>query len=158
MFGVGHCVFAQCQMQGSGRLIEDYNQPQFLCPVDLHKLAYSLSVNLPNDNSLLRGQRAVIDLTKRYQQMLEIFEKLDAKKEIAWLKRRLNNDDDNDDNNNNNCKQQTSLKRKFQSPLNDKTNNNDNDNDIYVPIIDKMSDRAKRALKRRILKSYEKPK
>ncbi|KAL4782680.1 hypothetical protein BJX76DRAFT_368970, partial [Aspergillus varians] len=37
-FGIGHCVYYACLMQGSASLSEDTRQPPYLCPVDLAKL------------------------------------------------------------------------------------------------------------------------
>ena len=33
LLGVGHCIHYACCMQGSGHLLEDFEQPSFLCPV-----------------------------------------------------------------------------------------------------------------------------
>ncbi|KAL2796226.1 hypothetical protein BJX66DRAFT_300276 [Aspergillus keveii] len=40
-FGIGHCAYYACLMQGSASLIEDMRQPPYLCPVDLAKLLAS---------------------------------------------------------------------------------------------------------------------
>ncbi|KAI9790115.1 MAG: hypothetical protein M1835_001210 [Candelina submexicana] len=37
-FGIAHCVYYACVMQGSASLTEDARQPPYLCPVDLAKL------------------------------------------------------------------------------------------------------------------------
>ena len=37
-FGIDHCVYYACVMQGSSSLAEDGRQPPYLCPVDLAKL------------------------------------------------------------------------------------------------------------------------
>jgi len=37
-FGIDHCVYYACSMQGSGSLAEDARQPPYLCPVDLAKV------------------------------------------------------------------------------------------------------------------------
>jgi len=37
-FGIDHCVYYACAMQGSSSLAEDGRQPPYLCPVDLAKL------------------------------------------------------------------------------------------------------------------------
>jgi len=37
-FGIEHCVYYACVMQGSSSLSEDARQPPYLCPVDLAKL------------------------------------------------------------------------------------------------------------------------
>ncbi|KAL2829881.1 hypothetical protein BJY01DRAFT_227660 [Aspergillus pseudoustus] len=40
-FGIGHCAYYACLMQGSASLAEDMRQPPYLCPVDLAKLLAS---------------------------------------------------------------------------------------------------------------------
>ena len=37
-FGLDHCVYYACVMQGSASLLEDARQPPYLCPIDLAKL------------------------------------------------------------------------------------------------------------------------
>jgi archaemetzincin len=37
-FGMDHCVYYACGMQGSASIIEDARQPPYLCPVDLAKV------------------------------------------------------------------------------------------------------------------------
>ncbi|KAF2233784.1 hypothetical protein EV356DRAFT_559827 [Viridothelium virens] len=40
-FGMDHCVYYACNMQGTASLIEDGRQPPYLCPVDSAKLLYA---------------------------------------------------------------------------------------------------------------------
>ncbi|KAJ0423525.1 hypothetical protein BJY00DRAFT_321662 [Aspergillus carlsbadensis] len=40
-FGIGHCAYYACLMQGSASLTEDMRQPPYLCPVDLAKVLAS---------------------------------------------------------------------------------------------------------------------
>ncbi|KAG6820625.1 hypothetical protein H0H93_014228 [Arthromyces matolae] len=40
-FGMEHCVYYACSMQGSSSLAEDARQPPYLCPVDLAKLLHA---------------------------------------------------------------------------------------------------------------------
>ncbi len=40
-FGIDHCMYYACVMQGSSSLIEDARQPPYLCPVDLAKLLHA---------------------------------------------------------------------------------------------------------------------
>ncbi|KAI9716460.1 MAG: hypothetical protein M1812_005355 [Candelaria pacifica] len=54
-FGIAHCVYYACAMQGSSSLVEDARQPPYLCPVDLAKL--------------LRATGA--DAKERYQALLD---------------------------------------------------------------------------------------
>lgn len=44
-FGVDHCVYYACAMQGSASIIEDARQPPYLCPVDLAKILRSTGTN-----------------------------------------------------------------------------------------------------------------
>ena len=37
-FGIDHCVYYACAMQGSASLAEDARQPPYLCPIDLAKM------------------------------------------------------------------------------------------------------------------------
>ena len=40
-FGIGHCVYYACSMQGSASIIEDARQPPYLCPIDLMKVLHA---------------------------------------------------------------------------------------------------------------------
>lgn len=44
-FGIDHCVFYACSMQGSASLAEDARQPPYLCPVDLAKILRATGAN-----------------------------------------------------------------------------------------------------------------
>jgi len=75
-FGIGHCAYYACLMQGSASLAEDMRQPPYLCPVDLAKL--------------LASTRATPE--ERYSALLEFCEK-PRMREVphfvayaAWLK------------------------------------------------------------------------
>ena len=72
LLGVDHCIFYECCMNGSGHLTEDFRQPMFLCPVDLHKL------------QTLCG----FDVIERYRKMAVFFEKHGIK-EVEWIRERL---------------------------------------------------------------------
>ncbi len=43
LFGIAHCVYAPCVMNGSNHLGESERRPFALCPVDLRKLALTLA-------------------------------------------------------------------------------------------------------------------
>jgi len=78
LFGIGHCVYYSFLMNGSGHLEEDYAQPMWECPVDLHKLQDVLGFNVET----------------RYESLLEFCEKHNTvfyPKEIAWLRNRISN-------------------------------------------------------------------
>ena len=73
LLGIDHCIYFDCCMNGSGHLREDFRQPMYLCPVDLHKL------------HTLVG----FDVVKRYEDLLEFFKRRGFKKEEKWVARRL---------------------------------------------------------------------
>lgn len=47
-FGLDHCVYYACSMQGTCSMMEDYRQPPYLCPVDLAKLLQATGVTPEN--------------------------------------------------------------------------------------------------------------
>ena len=58
MFGLAHCIFYQCLMNGSNHLEETDRQPLHLCPVCLRKLQWSTGFNvLPRYRELSRIAR-----------------------------------------------------------------------------------------------------
>jgi len=83
LFGVDHCIYARCLMNGTGHLKEDFSAPQHLCLICLHKLAYVLSVNLPVDS---RAKR-VIDIVKRYNDLADWFEHMHSLTDARWCRR-----------------------------------------------------------------------
>jgi archaemetzincin len=56
-------------MNGSGHLEEDFRQSMFLCPVDLKKLILIFD----------------FDITQRYKNMMQFFQRKDCKEEIKRL-------------------------------------------------------------------------
>jgi archaemetzincin len=58
-FGMGHCVYYACSMQGSASIQEDARQPSYLCPVDLAKILHTTGA----------------DMNERYQALLRLCEK-----------------------------------------------------------------------------------
>ena len=44
-FGMAHCVYYACVMQGTASLAEDVRQPPYLCPVDLAKMLRATGAN-----------------------------------------------------------------------------------------------------------------
>ncbi len=73
LFGIDHCIYYGCLMNGSGHLEEDFSQPLFLCPIDLRKL------------SRLVG----FDVIQRYEQMLDFCTGNQFEDESDLLKKRL---------------------------------------------------------------------
>lgn len=54
-FGIDHCVYYACIMQGSASLMEDSRQPPFLCPVDLSKVVQATGADVWERYSALRS-------------------------------------------------------------------------------------------------------
>lgn len=52
-FGIDHCVYYACSMQGSASLAEDARQPPYLCPVDLAKVLYATGTTAAERNRAL---------------------------------------------------------------------------------------------------------
>jgi len=75
MFGIEHCCFFCCPMNGSNHLGESDSRPMFLCPMDLHKLEYRIG----------------FDVIERYKELELFFKKYETlfPEEIEWLKKRL---------------------------------------------------------------------
>ena len=73
LLGIGHCVYYNCLMNGSGHLEEDFRQPMFLCPVDLHKI------------QALCG----IDLSTRYASLRDFYSENGMQEEKEWTIKRL---------------------------------------------------------------------
>jgi archaemetzincin len=46
MFGIAHCIYLRCLMNGSNHIAESDERPLHLCPVDLHKLYDSIGFDL----------------------------------------------------------------------------------------------------------------
>ncbi len=61
MFGIQHCIYFACLMNGSNHQKESDSRPIFLCPVCLRKLKHAIN----------------FDVAKRYEGMLRVFRSLD---------------------------------------------------------------------------------
>lgn len=73
MFGVPHCIYFYCNMNGSNSLDELDRQPLFMCPVELRKLLFATG----------------FDPVRRYEKLKTIFEKNGFEKEVKWIEGRL---------------------------------------------------------------------
>ena len=73
MFGIYHCVFYECIMNGSNHLGETDARPMHLCPVCLRKLQLSTS----------------FDLLKRDRSLLQFFATHALKPASDWMRRRV---------------------------------------------------------------------
>jgi archaemetzincin len=73
MFGLKHCVFFNCLMNGSNHLAESDARPLHLCPVDLRKLQHGIG----------------FDLEARYWRLLDFSRKACFDEDSTWLEKRL---------------------------------------------------------------------
>ena len=73
MFGIEHCIYFHCVMNGSNNMDEADKQPLHLCPVDLRKLHESVG----------------FDVIKRYEMLKKFYSSVGINEEAQWLDRRL---------------------------------------------------------------------
>jgi archaemetzincin len=73
MFGLTHCIYFHCVMNGSNHLQESDRRPLHLCPVCLRKLQFSVG----------------FDVVKRYEELAQIERQAGLEDEAAWVDRRL---------------------------------------------------------------------
>ena len=73
MFGLGHCIYFNCLMNGSNHLVESDRRPLHLCPVCLRKLQWSIS----------------FDVLGRYTELERINRANGFTDEADWLSRRI---------------------------------------------------------------------
>jgi archaemetzincin len=73
MFNVGHCVYYDCCMNGSGHLEEDYRQPIHLCPIDLRKIQIATGCNV----------------WERYKKLMAFYEEFGMDGEASWIRSRF---------------------------------------------------------------------
>ena len=73
MFGLTHCIYFKCVMNGSNHLRESDARPTHLCPVCLRKLQWSVG----------------FDVVKRYEELSKFYQHAGFDDEAAWITRRL---------------------------------------------------------------------
>jgi archaemetzincin len=73
MFGIKHCIFYQCNMNGANHLKEMDNTPMHLCPVCLRKMQHAVK----------------FDPIERYQKLHVFYVKYKLDKEAGWVKSRI---------------------------------------------------------------------
>ena len=78
-FGIDHCVYFACIMQGTASMVEDVRQPPYLCPIDQAKI--QRTIGLTDD-----------DLTQRYENLQACCRKFGSAFAgfDAWLEGRIN--------------------------------------------------------------------
>ncbi len=73
MFGLTHCIYFKCSLNGSNHLKESDSRPMHLCPVCLRKLQYSIG----------------FDVVSRYHNILQFYRNVGFKEEVQWIIKRL---------------------------------------------------------------------
>jgi len=73
MFGLKHCIYFKCVLNGSNHLKESDSRPMHLCPVCLHKLQHSIEFNI----------------ISRYSKLFHFYQKIGFDDEAQWVANRL---------------------------------------------------------------------
>ncbi len=73
MFGIEHCVYFSCCMNGSNHLGESDSRDVHLCPMCLRKLQHVVG----------------FDIVKRYKALLAVYKEMGFDRESAWVEKRL---------------------------------------------------------------------
>jgi len=73
MFGMRHCIYYRCNMNGFNSLEESDRSPRHLCPACLHKLHYVQQ----------------FDVIDRYKNLYFFYTKTGLLREARWVRRRL---------------------------------------------------------------------
>jgi archaemetzincin len=68
MFGIEHCIYFRCVLNGSNHLAESDARPMHLCPVDLRKLQWSVG----------------FDVIERYRRLRSVAERAGFRDEAEW--------------------------------------------------------------------------
>ena len=68
MFGLKHCIYFKCSLNGSNHLKESDSRPMHLCPVCLRKLQYSIG----------------FDVVSRYRNLLQFYRPADPLARRGW--------------------------------------------------------------------------
>lgn len=73
MFGIRHCIFYECNMNGGNHIGEMDSTPMHLCPVCLRKMRFAVG----------------FDLVDRYKKLNIFYKKHGLEKEAEWVTKRL---------------------------------------------------------------------
>ncbi|UCD28685.1 MAG: hypothetical protein JSV03_16670 [Planctomycetota bacterium] len=73
MFGILHCIYFRCVLNGSNHLQESDARPMHLCPVCLRKLQHSIG----------------FDMAKRYGNLYRFYQKAGFNEEARWTTERV---------------------------------------------------------------------
>jgi archaemetzincin len=83
MFGLTHCIYFKCVLNGSNHLKESDSRPVHLCPVCLRKAQYSFC-NVQQD-----GARNRFDVVNRYGNLFRFYQRSGLNGEAQWVANRL---------------------------------------------------------------------
>ncbi|KAK6079491.1 Archaemetzincin-2 [Seiridium cupressi] len=70
-FGIGHCNYFACVMQGTAGMAEDVRQPPYLCPVCLSKITHAVAGELRAGGELQKEAY----VTERYESLVKLCNK-----------------------------------------------------------------------------------
>jgi len=73
MFGIEHCIWFRCTMNGCNQIDELDGSPLHLCPVDLRKLQWSVG----------------FDVMERYRRLRDFYRQAGLNDEAAWIEKRM---------------------------------------------------------------------
>jgi archaemetzincin len=73
MFGIHHCIYFECVINGSNHLAETDARPLHACPVDLRKLQHAVGFDVPG----------------RYRALARFYGSVGLAREQRWVKARL---------------------------------------------------------------------
>ena len=73
MFGIEHCIWFRCTMNGCNQIDELDGSPLHLCPADLRKLQWSIG----------------FDVVERYRRLRDFYRQADLTDEAEWIDIRL---------------------------------------------------------------------
>jgi len=83
MFGLTHCIYFKCVLNGSNHLRESDSRPVHLCPVCLRKAQYSFC------NIQQNGTRTRFDVVNRYRNLFRFYQRSGLDGEAQWVANRL---------------------------------------------------------------------
>jgi len=86
MFGLKHCIYFRCVLNGSNHLKESDSRPLHLCPVCLRKLQYSIAGD-PKRSKARSGTR--FDVISRYVNLFHFCKKAGFDGDAQWVAKRL---------------------------------------------------------------------
>lgn len=73
MFGLWHCIYYHCVLNGGNHMVESDASPQYVCPICLRKLQSSIG----------------FDAGQRYRDLAKFYRRHEWSDELAWTERQL---------------------------------------------------------------------